>query len=136
MKKKFLIGLFILVTIFTLTGCVSVKERKTPYDVENPVQKEAGVDYKMVSSMKKTYRVRYTFFSSKQKPSDDELVERIQALTVKNFGPDAVAGDISFTKIVKDTIDLISTFTLSSTDFSSTKYKIEAMWNVYVPKEN
>ena len=85
--------------------------------------------------MEKTYDIKYTLFNHTQKPSDEEILKRMNKMTLKKFGSDAIMGDIVFTRILKDKTDFAALIPGSGVNFSDMSYKIKATWNVYVPKQ-
>ena len=134
MKKSLCFFVLAVILILTLTSCITMRRVMEQRSVENTVSMNSLLKYETVSSMKKTFNVRYRFFSGTQKPSDEELIKRVQSLTEKKYGSEAVASDIVFTRIAKDRIDVIGSLTLSSTNMSDTVYRMEVTWNVYVPE--
>lgn len=92
-----------------------------------------SLKYKIIASMQKNYKVKFTFFSRTQKPTDEDITQRIQQETINKYGNNAIASDIVFSVIAKSTDDLFATLTGSTSLVEGTKYKIEANWNVYIP---
>ena len=135
MKKsilKHLSLIFIALLLITLTSCITSTKKSDAYSVPHASTAIIDSSYNKVGTMSRNFRVKYTFFSKLQKPSDEELVEEIQKLTEKKWGPSATADDIKFTKITKETTDLVSPI-LGQIEDSSVEYKIAAKWSVYMP---
>ncbi len=127
-----LVFVFIL---FTLTGCFTTTTVLDAHNIEPPVKIEEPEKYKLVGSMEKTYDIKYTLFTRTQKPSDEELLEKIVKLTQKKYGKDALIDNIVFTRILKDKTDMLALIPGSNVNFTDMKYKIKATWNVFVLKE-
>ena len=121
--------------LFTLTGCFTTTTVLDAHNIEPPVKIEEPEKYKLVGSMEKTYDIKYTLFTRTQKPSDEELLEKIVKLTQKKYGKDALIDNIVFTRILKDKTDMLALIPGSNVNFTDMKYKIKATWNVFVLKE-
>ena len=121
--------------LFTLTGCFTTNTVLDAHNVEPPVKIEEPEKYKLAGSMEKTYDIKYLLFTHSQKPSDEELVEKIVKLTQRKYGKDALIDNIVFTRILKDKTDLLALIPGSNVNFTDMKYKIKATWNVFVLKE-
>ena len=134
MKKPILVFAAALVLLVCLTSCISSTRVIDIREVQGIVQMADRNNYKSVASMKKSFDIRYSLFTNTQKPSDEEMLEKIQQQTEKKYGPGAIAADISFTRIVKDTTDFVALLPDINANFSKTDYIIDAIWNVYILK--
>ena len=132
-KKLTVIFVFVL-SLVSLTSCITTNTVLDSRDVEPPVKIEEPEKYKVAGSMEKTYDIKYTLFSRTQKPSDEEILQKMTKMTTKKYGSSAIMGDIVFTRILKDTTDFGALIPGSGVNFSDMQYKIKATWNVYVPK--
>ena len=133
--KRLSVVLVFAFVLLTLTGCFTTNTVLDAHNVEPPVKIEEPEKYKLAGSMEKTYDIKYTLFTRLQKPSDEELLEKIVKATQKKYGKDALIDNIVFTRILKDKTDMLALIPGSNVNFSDMKYKIKATWNVYVLNE-
>jgi len=131
--KKLTILLVFTIVLFALTGCFTTNTVLDSREVASPIEIAEPDNFKVTGSMEKTFDIKYRVFSNTQKPSDEELLQKIVKQTQKKYGASAIPGDIIFTRILRDKTDMFALIPGSGVNFSDMSYKIKATWNVYVP---
>ena len=131
--KKLSIILVFAFILFALTGCFTTNTVLDSREVESPIQIAEPANFKVAGSMEDTFGIKYRVFSNTQKPSDEEILQKIVKQTQKKYGATAIPGDIIFTRILKDRTDMFALIPGSGVNFSDMSYKIKATWNVYLP---